>query len=94
MKSAKVLRGATEILIRLIKDKVWAVYCQGISICNLLFGQFINSNSVGKKEVNESATKVFKELLARTTDTNERVQVQFETLNVIIFGDCNSDQIN
>jgi len=54
MKPGRVVRGTTQILIRLIRDKVWAVFCQGISITNILYGHFVYANPVAKKELSDS----------------------------------------
>ena len=54
MKPGRVVRGTTQILIRLIRDKVWAIFCQGVSITNILYGHFVYANPVAKKELSDS----------------------------------------
>jgi hypothetical protein len=43
-----------QILVRLLRDKVWSILDLSASIINILFGHFIFSNSVAKKEIGES----------------------------------------
>ena len=54
MKAGKVVRGTTQILIRLIRDKVWSIFCQAVSITNTLYGHFVFVNPVAKKELSDS----------------------------------------
>jgi hypothetical protein len=49
-----VVRGTTQILVRLIKDKVWSIFCAAVSIANVLYGHFVFVNPVAKKELSES----------------------------------------
>ena len=56
MKAGKVVRGTTQILIRLIKDKVWSIFCQAVSITNTLYGHFVFVNPVAKKELSDSGS--------------------------------------
>jgi hypothetical protein len=54
MKPGKVVRGITQILLRLIRDKVWSIFSQAVSITNTLYGHFVYVNPVAKKELNDS----------------------------------------
>ena len=56
LKPGRVVRGATQILVRLIRDKVWSILVQAVSLTNVLFDHFIFVNSVAKKEIRESGS--------------------------------------
>ena len=78
MKPGKMLKGTTQIVTRLIRDKMWAIFNHGITITNTLYNHFIFSHTVPKKELGESCLKLYKELLTRCCDANERVQDKAE----------------
>jgi hypothetical protein len=59
LKPGRVVRGTTQILVRLIKDKVWSIFCAAVSIVNVLYGHFVFVNPVAKKELSESGNFLF-----------------------------------
>jgi hypothetical protein len=59
LKPGRVVRGTTQILVRLIKDKVWSIFCAAVSIANVLYGHFVFVNPVAKKELSESGNFLF-----------------------------------
>ena len=77
-KPAKMLRGCTQIIMKLVKSKIWAVYCHGIQLINSVFNNFIYKYPVSKKELTVSVREIHSELLHRGCDTNERVQDKAE----------------
>ena len=54
LKPGRVVRGTTQILVRLIRDKVWSILVQAVSLTNVLFDHFIFVNTVAKKEIKDS----------------------------------------
>ena len=77
-KPAQMLRGTTQIIARLIRDNVWAVFSHGIAMTNTIYENFIFSHPLPRKELAGSVQKLQKELLTRGCDTNERVQDKAE----------------
>lgn len=72
----KVVRGSVQLLVRIIRDKVWSIFSFSTTISNILFDKFVFENSVPKKDLADAVSKAFKEFLMKTADTNERVQVR------------------
>ena len=88
MKPGKMLKATTQITVRLIRDKMWAIFNHGITLTNSLFNHFIFSHTVPKKELGESSLKLYKELLSRCADANERVQDKAEdTLEAMVINE-------
>lgn len=69
-----MLKATTQITARLIKDKVWAVFGEGVALTNTMYTNYIFSHPVSKKELGDSSLKIYRELLARSCEANERVQ--------------------
>ena len=88
LKAGKMLRATTQITVRLIRDKMWAIFNHGITLTNSLFNHFVFSHTVPKKELGESSLKLYKELLTRCCDANERVQDKAEdTLEAMVINE-------
>lgn len=87
-KPGKMFKASVQVAIRLIRDKMWAVFTQGISMANSLFNHFIFNHPVPKQIYGEGSIKVYKELLTRCCDANERVQEKAEdTLEAMILNE-------
>ena len=87
-KPGKMLKASTQIGVRLIRDKMWAIFTQGISLTNSLFNHFIFSFPVPKQLLGDCSVKFYKELLTRCADANERVQEKAEdTLEAMILNE-------
>ena len=83
-----MLKASTQVCLRMIKDKMWAIFTQGVTLSNTLFNHFIFSHPVPKKDLADSALKVYKELLTRCCDANERVQEKAEdTLEAMVINE-------
>ena len=65
IKPGKMLRATTLIAVRMIRDKMWAIFTQGVSLVNTLFDHFLFSHPVPRKEVADSSVKFYNELLTR-----------------------------
>ncbi|XP_059087366.1 centrosomal protein of 104 kDa-like [Tigriopus californicus] len=78
LKPAKMMRGTTQIVVRMIKDKVWAIFTVGCNITEILFGSFLVEYKLSKKEIEASTSKVYKELIQRGCDTSDRVSDKAE----------------
>jgi hypothetical protein len=78
VKPGKMLKGTSQIATRLIRDKMWAIFLQGITVSNMMYTHFIFTHSASKKELGDSSLKIYKELLTRSCDANERVQDKAE----------------
>jgi len=85
VKPGKMLKASTQAASRLLRDKMWAIFSQGIALTSSLYDHFIFSQPVPKKETGDSALKLYKELIIRCCDTNERVQEKAEdTLEAMV----------
>lgn len=60
IKPNKMLRAVTKVAVRLIKDKMWAIFTQAILLTNAIFQHFIFAYPVPKKEVGDSSVKIYK----------------------------------
>ena len=78
LKPGQMLRGTTQIITRLIRDKVWSIFGHGVELTNRLYETFIFKHPVPNKELVISVEKILKELLARGCDTTERVMDKAE----------------
>lgn len=88
VKAGKMLKATTQITARLIKDKVWVVFSEGVTLTNTMYNNFIFSHPVSKKELGDSSVKIYRELLARSCDANERVQNKAEdTLEAMVINE-------
>lgn len=58
--------------------QVWAIFTVGCNIVEVLFGSFLIEHKPSKKEIETSASKVYKELIQRGCDTTERVSDRAE----------------
>ena len=84
-KPAQVLKGTTQIIARLIRDKVWAIFGHGVALTNSIYEHFIFAHPLPQKELASSVEKLQKELLARGCDTTERVMDKAEaTLEMML----------
>ena len=70
--------GVTQVVVRLLRDKIWSVFNHGVALVNAVYGSFVYKYPVSKKELTSSLKEVHKELLHRGADTNERVQDKAE----------------
>lgn len=87
-KPVKVLKASSQVAVRLIRDKMWAIFSHGVSLTNTLYSHFVFSHPVAKKEVGNSSLAIYKELLTRCCDANERVQEKAEdTLESMIINE-------
>ena len=77
-KPTTMLRGTSEIAARLIRDKMWPIFNQGVNIALKLYDHFVYAHPVPKKELASSVQATQKELFARGCDTNPRVQDKAE----------------
>ena len=77
-KPAKMVLGVTQVVVRLLRDKIWSVFNHGVALVNAVYGSFVYKYPVSKKELTSSLKEVHKELLHRGADTNERVQDKAE----------------
>ena len=67
------------------RDKVWAIFQEGTSLATMVFENLIIKYPVPKEKLGASSVQIFKELLARCTDSNKRVQEKAEdTLEAMI----------
>ena len=84
-KPAQMLRGTTQIITRLIRDKVWAIFGHGVALTTSIYENFIFAYPLPRKELAISVEKIQKELLARGCDTTERVMDKAEaTLEMML----------
>ena len=80
-----MLKATTQVAGRLLRDKMWSIFNHGIAITNTLYNHFIFSHPVPKRETGDSALKLYKELITRCCDANERVQDKAEdTLEAMV----------
>ena len=77
-KPAKMVLGVTQVVVRLLRDKIWSVFNHGVALVNAVYGSFVYKYPISKKELTSSLKEVHKELLHRGADTNERVQDKAE----------------
>lgn len=67
------------------RDKVWAIFQEGTGLATMVFENLIIKYPVPKEKLGASSVQIFKELLARCTDSNKRVQEKAEdTLEAMI----------
>ena len=60
VKPGRMLKASTQVASRLLRDKMWAIFSQGIALTNTLYDHFIFSQPVPKKETGDSALKLYK----------------------------------
>ena len=60
VKPGRMLKASTQAASRLLRDKMWAIFSQGIALTNTLYDHFIFSQPVPKKETGDSALKLYK----------------------------------
>jgi hypothetical protein len=84
-KPAQMLKGTTQIIVRLTRDKVWSIFGHGVGLTNSIYENFIFAHPLPRKELAISVEKIQKELLARGCDTTERVMDKSEaTLEMML----------
>ena len=84
-KPAQMLRGTTQIIVRLIRDNVWAIFGHGVALTTSIYENFIFAYPLPRKELAISVEKIQKELLGRGCDTTERVMDKAEaTLEMML----------
>jgi len=59
-KPGRMLKACTQVASRLLRDKMWAIFTQGIALTSTLYSHFIFSHPVPKKETGDSALKLYK----------------------------------
>ncbi len=59
-KPGKMVRGITQVITRLARDKMWAIFLQAFNMTNMLYTNFIFKYPAPSKEVGSSSQKVNK----------------------------------
>ena len=65
LKPGQMLRGSTQIITRLIRDKVLSIFGHGVELTNRLYETFIFKHPVPNKELVISVEKILKELFQK-----------------------------
>ena len=83
-----MLKASTQIISRFIRDKVWAIFCEGVNLTNMIYDHFIINHAVPSQKLGDSSVQIYRELLTKCCDSNERVQEKAEdTLEAMIINE-------